>query len=940
MAVILDQITIGEQRIVVLDSAPNTGGGFSGEIGDLAIVSGQVGIYQKGNTGNTDWSLSSVDPEQVMDIVSAAMVDTSTIAFTYNDPAGTLEAALKALSVTDSHIAAAAGIALSKLASVSANKVLVSDGSGVISASSVSTTTLGYLDATSSIQTQLDSKIASSEKGANNGVATLDAGGKVPVSQLPNSVMEFQGFFNPNTTTLADGSGNPGDVYEADTAGSHDFGNGSISFNIGDWAVYAADGKYHKSLNSNEVTSVNGQTGTVVLTTDNVSEGSTNLYFTNSRAKSAAVADAIVDGVTDVAPSQNAVFDALALKADSADLTNHLNDTVDAHDASAISNIPSGNLAATDVQAALNELQSDIDTRALDSAVVKKDGSVAMEANLDLGSNKLINVANPTALTDAVNRDFAGGYGVLSITTDTYGGTYTLTSTAERTIIVSLSTAFTIKLMASPVKGDVVVIKNTSSGVITVQDNAGGSISSGVVQPGSYGTFKYSGTAWGATTSLYRQASTSTYSLASNRIINLGAPTAGTSDAATALYAETVANAKVSDAIVDGVTTVAPSQNAVFDALALKQDLSEKGQANGYASLDATGKVPAAQLPSSVDDVLEYANLASFPVSGSTGIIYVALDTNKTYRWSGSAYIEISPSEVISVNTKTGVVTLVAGDIGITAISGVTGSEVQTALESLKTQIDGKSAIGHTHTSADITDFTEAAQDAVGAALTDSATIDFTYTDGSNQISASVIQSAISHSNIGDLLNDDHTQYVLLAGRSGGQIVKGDTASAGNLELQSTANATKGKILFGSAAAIDEANSRLGVGTVSPVSVVDVIENNVRYGLRGTSTSTSGSVNAVVSSITPANDSVEIIKVFVTGIDLNFDSVAYERTVKVKNVGGTVSLATIQSDYTAEDAVLSTANCTFIVNGNAVDVRVTGVNAKTITWKCVLQRVR
>jgi hypothetical protein len=162
---------------------------------------------------------------------------------------------------------------------------------------------------------KLSDYILASEKGANSGVATLDAGGKVPVSQLPNSVMELQGFFDPSSTSLADGSGNPGDVWEASVAGSHDFGSGAISFKIGDWAVYAADGKYHKSINSNEVTSVNGQTGTVSLSTDNVSEGSTNKYFTDSRAKTAAVSDSITDGITDVAPSQNAVYDALALKA-------------------------------------------------------------------------------------------------------------------------------------------------------------------------------------------------------------------------------------------------------------------------------------------------------------------------------------------------------------------------------------------------------------------------------------------------------------------------------------------------------------------------------------------------------------------------------------------------------------------------------------------------
>jgi len=68
---------------------------------------------------------------------------------------------------------------------------------------------------------------------------------------------------------------------------------------------------------------------------------------------------------------------------------------------------------------------------------------------------------------------------------------------------------------------------------------------------------------------------------------------------------------------------------------------SEKGATNGVASL-VGGLVPSSQLPSFVDDVLEFADFASFPVSGETGKIYIALDTNKTFRWSGSVYVEIS----------------------------------------------------------------------------------------------------------------------------------------------------------------------------------------------------------------------------------------------------------------------------------------------------------
>jgi methylphosphotriester-DNA--protein-cysteine methyltransferase len=73
-------------------------------------------------------------------------------------------------------------------------------------------------------------------------------------------------------------------------------------------------------------------------------------------------------------------------------------------------------------------------------------------------------------------------------------------------------------------------------------------------------------------------------------------------------------------------------------------DAASKGQANGVASLDVDGKVPSAQLPSYVDDVVEYADFASFPATGETSKIYVDKATNRTYRWSGSIYVEISAS--------------------------------------------------------------------------------------------------------------------------------------------------------------------------------------------------------------------------------------------------------------------------------------------------------
>lgn len=85
---------------------------------------------------------------------------------------------------------------------------------------------------------------------------------------------------------------------------------------------------------------------------------------------------------------------------------------------------------------------------------------------------------------------------------------------------------------------------------------------------------------------------------------------------------------------------------------------STVGQANGVCPLGSDGKVASSFLPSYVDDVIEAADLASFPVTGETGKIYVALDTNLAYRWGGSVYTKIATGDVASVNGQTGNVVL------------------------------------------------------------------------------------------------------------------------------------------------------------------------------------------------------------------------------------------------------------------------------------------
>lgn len=132
-----------------------------------------------------------------------------------------------------------------------------------------------------------DAAIPSSEKGANNGVAELDGAGKVPVAQLPNSIMEYQGTFNASTDTpdLTDGSGSAGDVYRVSVAGTVDHGSGNITYGVGDYAIYNGT-TWEKADTTDAVASVNSQTGVVVLDTDDISEGSA-LYHTDERAQDA-----------------------------------------------------------------------------------------------------------------------------------------------------------------------------------------------------------------------------------------------------------------------------------------------------------------------------------------------------------------------------------------------------------------------------------------------------------------------------------------------------------------------------------------------------------------------------------------------------------------------------------------------------------------------------
>ena len=112
-----------------------------------------------------------------------------------------------------------------------------------------------------------------SNKGQANGYASLDSNGRVPVSQLPNSIMEFQGMWDgsSNTPTLADGTGNAGDVYRVSASGTQNFGSGTISFVVSDYVIYNGS-VWQKADTTDAVSSVAGRTGEVTLSVTDVTD--------------------------------------------------------------------------------------------------------------------------------------------------------------------------------------------------------------------------------------------------------------------------------------------------------------------------------------------------------------------------------------------------------------------------------------------------------------------------------------------------------------------------------------------------------------------------------------------------------------------------------------------------------------------------------------------
>lgn len=180
-----------------------------------------------------------------------------------------------------------------------------------------------------------------------------------------------------------------------------------------------------------------------------------------------------------------------------------------------------------------------------------------------------------------------------------------------------------------------------------------------------------------------------------------------------------------------------------------KLDSSLKGAANGLAELGSDGKVPASQLPSYVDDVVEYAGQANFPTTGESGKIYVDTSANKCYRWSGSAYIAVASDLALGTTSSTAF----RGDYGAAAYAhGVTnkGAAFASGLYKVTTNAEGHVTDATAVQKSDITALGIPAQDTTYSNATTSAAGLMSSTDKAKldgidtQANKTVVDSALS----------------------------------------------------------------------------------------------------------------------------------------------------------------------------------------------------
>lgn len=181
--------------------------------------------------------------------------------------------------------------------------------------------------------------------------------------------------------------------------------------------------------------------------------------------------------------------------------------------------------------------------------------------------------------------------------------------------------------------------------------------------------------------------------------------------------------------------------------------------------------------------------------------------------------------------------------------------------------------------------------------------------------------SDIDHHDLDGLDDDDHTQYALLAGRSGGQILEGGTDASDNLDLKSTDHGTKGYV---------------GISDGS----LERFNGSYRQEVDDTTADATPllmETGGADWSLTPANDQMYMVKAWVTARSTEDPAegfASYEIMCVVAEVDGTVSiLGNVKQNFKEETSGFGPSDATFVVDSGALKVQVTGVAAEALNWR-------
>lgn len=485
----------------------------------------------------------------------------------------------------------------------------------------------------------------------------------------------------------------------------------------------------------------------------------------------------------------SSIQDQLDDKALASDLTDHINDAADAHDASAISNVPAGNLAATDVQGALNELQSDVDSRALASDLTNhiNDVSDAHDAsaisNVPAGNlaatdvqaalNELQSDIDARALDSAVIKKD----GSVAFTADQSMGGFKLTNLAAPSAANDAVRKSYVDAALEGLKPKEAVRAATTANIVIATDLNVGDVIDGVTLADG------------------------------DRVL--------------------VKNQTASEENGIYIAGASPARASDFDSL------SPIDEINGAYTFVQEGTVNAGRgyVQSGVVAVLDtdpisfvFFNSAA-TLTGGDGINITGNQIDIDHDGEGLQFVANQLALELDGSTLSKSATgLKLSDTAVTPGSFGSATETVSFTVDQQGRLTAASEQNIAIPASQVTDFDEAAQDAVGTILVDSSSIDFSYNDGTPSITAVVLPAGVDHDSLQNFVANEHIDHSAVnintaanSGLSGG----GDITASRSLVIDPN-NATLVTAALGDHVLIADASDANALKKVTVQTIVDL----------------------------------------------------------------------------------------------------------------------